>query len=141
MSESVDFPKQMRFVLLRSRYVSLTINGEPLPVPWADCAEPGSESGPACVVGLQTLLSRTEAVVPTAYDYSSWYAECNEGASTGDGSVSGATQIQAAASAGGSSGKLLSLVVAVAAVIWLLRRARVVRALQCRATLRRLGRH
>ena len=140
MSWFVDFLND-EIVMLRSRYVSLTINGEPLPVPWADCTEPQSESGPACVIGLQTLLSRTEAVVPASYDYNSWYAECNEDTSTADGIAPGATQVEAATSVDGSSSTLPSLVVAAAAVLWMLRRARVLRTLQCPATLRRLGRH
>lgn len=114
-------------------YVTVTMNGEPLMVPWADCAELGSDAEPACLIGLQSFLRHTEAVVPDEYDHTSWYSECN-----------GAHAAHELAGPEGEGSllqtRMLAVVVAAVVLISLLRRPRAMRTMQRCAIQRRLDR-
>eukprot|EP01043_Picozoa_sp_COSAG02_P003539 COSAG02_NODE_86_length_39084_cov_17.815724_39_plen_575_part_00 len=121
-------------------YVAVTMNGEPLSVPRANCAELGSDAEPACLIGLQALLRHTEAIVPDEYDHTSWHAECRGAGPGGEGRVPGVTQIEDGVAANSSSGKLIVFAFAAAVLISLLRRLRVTRTVQNCATQRRLDR-
>ena len=67
--------------------ISLSLNGETLEIPGADCVMTSSSSSlplqpleqqqPACLIELDWLLRATEATVPDEYDATSWQAECN----------------------------------------------------------------